>query len=177
MEFSPIVKVPFQRTEKEDCFSICFNFKIFNSGIDYLTNVLTRNDYPPNFIDLRVKPFLKVNRLIQKTNFVNSAKTLSKANMIKHTSNSNYSSIAIPIIHQFINHVLIFQSAIWHMQQKIVKCYIMLLPPLSYICTDIHFNNLYTPKVLLSAYLKGVILLNCSSCKVLCFNFKTIFVY
>ena len=64
MEFSPIVKVPFQRTEKEDCFSICFNFKIFNSGIDYLTNVLTRNSYPPNFIDLRVKPFLKVNRLI-----------------------------------------------------------------------------------------------------------------
>ena len=85
MEFSPIVKVPFQRTEKEDCFSICFNFKIFNSDIDYLTNVLTRNDYPPNFIDLRVQPFLKVNRLIQKTNFVTSAKTLSKAIMIKHT--------------------------------------------------------------------------------------------
>ena len=46
--FSPIVKVSFQRTKKEDfythrSFSICCDFKKFNFEIDHLKTILIKN--------------------------------------------------------------------------------------------------------------------------------------
>ena len=39
-----------------------------------------------------------------------------------------------------IKHVHIFEGMIWHMQQNVVKCFIIPLPRFSYIYWLIHFN-------------------------------------
>ena len=39
-------------------FSICCDFKIFHLEIDNLKIILRKNNYPPNFIDFRIKSFL-----------------------------------------------------------------------------------------------------------------------
>ena len=40
-------------------FRICCDFKTFHFEIDHLNTILMKNNYPPNFIDLCIKSFLK----------------------------------------------------------------------------------------------------------------------
>ena len=61
--FSPIMKVPFQRTKREDTllrrsFSISCDSKTFHCEIDHLKTILIKSNYPLNFIDLCIKSFI-----------------------------------------------------------------------------------------------------------------------
>ena len=65
MGFSPIMKVSFQHTKREEfytlfyrSFSICWDFKTFHFEIDLLKTILIKNSYPLNFIDTSIKLFL-----------------------------------------------------------------------------------------------------------------------
>ena len=65
VEFSPIMKVSFQRTKKrgllhtllDRSFSTCCDFKTFQFEIDHLKTILIKNNYPLNFIDSCIKSF------------------------------------------------------------------------------------------------------------------------